>query len=197
VNREDEDEFRDFVSARFGSLRKLAYMACGDWHIAEDAVANAMAKLYPRWGRLEQPDRYVQTMVFRAAVDETRRPWRRERSASHALPDVVQRDPSDATDERMRVLAALRAVPPRQRAALVLRFYQGLSVEETALVLDCRTGTVKSQTLRGLNRLRELLAAEHISLTNVTDVEESEQNHAGARRAGIGDRTSAATSPQR
>jgi RNA polymerase sigma-70 factor (sigma-E family) len=170
LNREDESGFRDFVASNLASLRKLAYVTCGDWHTAEDAVANALAKLYPRWRRLDRPDLYVKTMVFRAAVDETRRPWRRERSAGDALPDVTMRDPSGATDERLRVHTALRSVPPRQRAALVLRFYQGLTMEETANVLGCNIGTAKSQTSRGLAKLRTILAAENIELTEDSEM---------------------------
>jgi RNA polymerase sigma factor (sigma-70 family) len=146
------------------SLRTLAYVTCGDWHTAEDAVANALARLYPRWDRLERPDLYAQTMVYRAAIDETRRSWRRERSAGDALPDVAQPDPADVTGERLRVRTALMAVPPKQRAVLYLRYYVGLDVEAAAEVLDCHAGTVKSQTARGLRRLRELLAAESIDL---------------------------------
>jgi len=77
---EDEQAFCEFVTSQMASLRKLAYMICGDWHTAEDAVANALVKLYPR-RKLERPDLYVKTMVDRAAIDETGRPWRRERSA--------------------------------------------------------------------------------------------------------------------
>src|SRR5882757_7015787 len=147
-----------------GSLRTLAYVTCGDWHTAEDAVANALAKLYPRWNRLDRPDLYVQTMVFRAAIDETRRPWRRERSASDALPDVVQTDTTGQTDERLRIRAALLTVPPKQRAVLVLRYYAGLNVEETAEILGASSGTVKSYTARGLARLRTALDRDDINL---------------------------------
>ncbi|WP_329018493.1 SigE family RNA polymerase sigma factor [Micromonospora rifamycinica] len=165
MRAEDEQAFREFVTAQMPSLRKLAYVTCGDWHAAEDAVANAMVKLYPRWRRLERPDLYVKTMVYRAAIDETRRPWRRERSAGDAMPDVALRDPAGATDERMRLRAALDTVPARQRAAVVLRHYLGLSLEDTAGVLDCTVGTAKSQASRGLAKLREALAREHINLT--------------------------------
>ena len=89
VKAEDEQAFREFVTSEMTSLRKLAYVTCGDWHTAEDAVANALIKLYPRWRKLERPDLYVKTMVYRAAIDETRRPWRRERSAGDAMPDVT------------------------------------------------------------------------------------------------------------
>jgi hypothetical protein len=100
------------VTSQMASLRKLVYMTCGDWHTAEDAVANALVKLYPRWRGLDRPDLYAKTMVYRAAIDETRRPWRRERAAGDAMPDVAQRDPVGAIDERQRIRAALHAVPP-------------------------------------------------------------------------------------
>lgn len=171
MNAEEEEGFRQFVAAQLGPLRKLAYLTCGNWHTAEDAVATALAKLYPRWRKLDRPDLYAKTMVYRAAVDETRRPWRRERSAGDAMPDVTLRDPSMVTDERLRVQVALRAVPRRQRAALILRYYLGLSLEETAGVLGVSVGTAKSQTSRGLSRLREVLAAERIDL-EVANIEE-------------------------
>src|SRR5690349_21427798 len=153
------------------SLRKLAYLTCGDWHAAEDAVANTLVKLYPRWRKLDRPDLYAKTMVYRAAVDEVRRPWRRERSAGDEMPDVALRDPAAATDERIRVQVALRAVPRKQRAALILRYYLGMTLEETAGVLGVSVGTAKSQTSRGLARLREVLAAERIDL-QVAEIEE-------------------------
>jgi RNA polymerase sigma-70 factor (sigma-E family) len=165
----DEEGFRHFVAARIVSLRKLAYVTCGDWHTAEDAVANALVKLYPRWHRLDRPDLYVQTMVVRAAIDEVRRPWRRERSAGDALPDQAGADPADTTDERLRVRAALMTVPRRQRAALILRYYLGLDVAEAAEVLGCQPGTVKSQTARGLTNLRTALAAENVDLREDDD----------------------------
>ncbi|KHD74790.1 SigE family RNA polymerase sigma factor [Actinoplanes utahensis] len=161
----DEQAFREFVTSQMASLRKLAYMTCGDWHTAEDAVANALVKLYPRWRKLERPDLYVKTMVYRAAIDETRRPWRRERTTGDGIPEVVLRDPAGMTDERLRLRAALEAVPARQRTAVVLRYYLGLSLEDTASVLECTIGTAKSQASRGLAKLRELLAAECINLT--------------------------------
>ncbi|MER5453514.1 SigE family RNA polymerase sigma factor [Micromonospora sp. NPDC002389] len=167
----DEQAFREFVTSEMASLRKLAYVTCGDWHAADDAVANTLIKLYPRWRKVERPDLYAKTMVYRAAVDETRRPWRqgRERSAGYGIPDVAVDDPNGATDERLRLRAALNAVPTGQRAAVVLRHYLGLSLEETAQVLGCTVGTAKSQTSRGLAKLRELLGADR--LNNIEDKE--------------------------
>jgi RNA polymerase sigma-70 factor (sigma-E family) len=172
LNAQDEEGFRDFVASQAPSLRKLAYVTCGDWHTAEDAVANALIKLYPRWRRIDRPDLYAKTMVFRAAIDEMRRPWRRERSAGDAVPDVPLRDASTVVDDRLRVRAALQAVPPRQRAALVLRFYLDLSMEETANVLGCTIGTAKSQASRGLARLRELLGSDTVEFTGFSEIGE-------------------------
>ncbi|GGL99612.1 SigE family RNA polymerase sigma factor [Micromonospora yangpuensis] len=171
MNAEEEEGFRQFVAAQLGPLRKLAYLTCGNWHTAEDAVATALAKLYPRWRKLDRPDLYVKTMVYRAAVDEIRRPWRRERSAGDELPDVALRDPAAGTDERIRVQAALRTVPRKQRAALILRYYLGMTLEESAAVLGVSVGTAKSQTSRGLSRLREVLATESIDL-QVVEIKE-------------------------
>jgi RNA polymerase sigma-70 factor (sigma-E family) len=164
LEAEDADEFREFVRVRFESLRALAFVTCGDWQAAEDAVAGALAKLYLRWSKVTTPEVYARTMVVRAAINEKRRPWRRERAVGDALPDIGGHDPSHEIDERLRLTAALRHVPKRQRAVLVLRFLEGLSVEETAEVLGCRPGTVKSQSARGLDTLRTVLAAEDITL---------------------------------
>jgi RNA polymerase sigma-70 factor (sigma-E family) len=178
VGPDDEAEFGRFVAARMESLRSLAYLTCGDWQTAEDAVSTCLAKLYVRWGRISAPERYATRMVVRAAVDEVRRPWRRERSAGHELPEVIQPDVSEAVTEEMRVRLAVRRLPPGQRAVLVLRFYADLSVDDTAEALGLRPGTVTSQTARGLATLRRLLAAHDIAL-----VEEFEEGNSDARCA--------------
>jgi RNA polymerase sigma-70 factor (sigma-E family) len=159
-----EEEFRQFVSARLDALRGVAYLTCGNWQAADDAVARSLAKLYSRWASVTSPERYATRMVVRAAIDEVRRPWRREVTASRTFPELGEADPSDSLPERMRVRAALRQVPAGQRAVLVLRFYADLSVEDVAETLGRSTGTVKSQTARGLAALRRLLADEDIEL---------------------------------
>ena len=154
-----EAEFREFVAARMESLRGLAYLTCGDWQVAEDAVLGALAKLYVRWRRVDHPDAYARTAVVRAAIDETRRPWwRREQSHSHAaLPDRVAPDETHGVDERLRLRAALGRLPVKQRAVVVLRFLEGLGVEQTAAALSLPEGTVKAYTSRGLDALRLIL----------------------------------------
>ncbi|MFE9191959.1 SigE family RNA polymerase sigma factor [Micromonospora sp. NPDC007208] len=156
----DETEFAEFVVARMDSLRGLAYLTCGNWQTAEDAVSTALSKLYVRWTKTTNPYAYASRIVIHAVIDETRRPWRRERVASHVLPDLPVPDRADSVDEKLRVRAALMQVPRGQRAVLVLRYYEELSVQETAEILGRSTGTVKSQTARGLSALRAALAAQ-------------------------------------
>jgi RNA polymerase sigma-70 factor (sigma-E family) len=175
----DEEEFRRFVAARMEMLRGLAYLTCGDWQLAEDAVSTSLAKLYVRWGKVSSPERYACRMVVRAVLDEVRRPWRREWSAGHELPDVIQPDVSDEVVETLRVRHALRRLPPGQRAVLVLRFFADFSVDETAEVLGRSPGTITSQTVRGLATLRRLLAADDIALTNQHEEAEESARYTG------------------
>ncbi len=179
MDTEDADNFREFVRTRFDRLRALAFVTCGDWQTAEDATAGTLAKLYRRWDRVTTPDAYARTMVVRAAINEKRKPWRRERSYGSELPDAGLPDHAAAVDDRLRLHQALKALPTRQRAVLVLRFLEGLSVEETAEVLKCRPGTVKSQCARGLASARALLAAEDITLNDDQGVNERGLRHAG------------------
>jgi RNA polymerase sigma-70 factor (sigma-E family) len=177
----NEEEFRRFVAARMDTLRGLAYLTCGDWQAAEDAVARSLAKLYARWDKVTTPERYAARMVVRAAVDEVRRPWRRERSSSHEFPEVGEPDRSDSIVESLRVRSALRGLPAGQRAVLVLRFYEDFSVDEVAETLGRSTGTIKSQTARGLATLRRLLAVRDIAFTE--DLEKEGTSNAGYARA--------------
>jgi RNA polymerase sigma-70 factor (sigma-E family) len=169
VNGDQEASFRDFVDAQMGSLRGLAYLTCGDWQVAEDAVFTALTRLYNRWTKVERPESYARTMVVRAAIDEVRRPWwRREKSLSHDMPDRPAPDDTHMVDERLRLHAALRRLPPSQRAVLVLRFLEGLSVQQTAEELGYPVGTVKSYSSRGLEALRQVLGADEWQLAPAT-----------------------------
>jgi RNA polymerase sigma-70 factor (sigma-E family) len=157
----DEREYRDYVAARMIGLRRIAYLICGDWHLAEDAVSAVLTKLYTHWAKAtgsDNLDAYVRRMLVRSIVDERRRPWRRERPV--AFPVEERAAPPDPTEDRLVVRAALAALPPRRRAVLVLRFYEGLSVEETAAAMGTTTGTVKSQTARALAALRDGLPGD-------------------------------------
>jgi RNA polymerase sigma-70 factor (sigma-E family) len=168
VREEDRLAFREFVAARSAHLRRVAYLVCGDWHLAEDAVSTALAKLYVAWHRIRdvgRVDAYARTMVIRAVMDEHRRPWRREHARDNQdAIDLEAPDHADAVDDKVVLRRALRQLPKGRRAVLVLRFYEGLSVEETAEALGLSTGTVKSQTARGLSALRDLLPADYLTM---------------------------------
>ncbi|MFR9778521.1 SigE family RNA polymerase sigma factor [Micromonospora sp. MS34] len=150
--------FADYFAARSDAMRGTAYLLCGDWHRAEDLVQTAFTKLYLVWNRVsrhEVLDAYVRQILVRTFLDERRRGWwRRERVGGEAAEGHA---PPDSPEGRLVMLRALAAVAPRQRAVLVLRYWEDLSIEETAALLGCSTGTVKSQAARGLETLRGLL----------------------------------------
>ena len=154
-----EDEFVAYVAASSAYLRSTAFVLCGDWHRADDLLQVTFLKLYRVWPRLVRRgelDGYVRRMVVRAFLSENRRKWRSREHLPGELPDVPASPESDHA-QRLSVRAALAGVPPKQRAVLVLRYWDDLSVEETAAALGCTAGTVKSQSARGLATLRKLL----------------------------------------
>jgi RNA polymerase sigma-70 factor (sigma-E family) len=151
----DDQEFHDFVAPRMERWRRSAYLMCQDWHTADDLVSIAIAKIYRHWRdvrRADNPEAYAQKILTRTWLSERRRPWRRERAAEQ-LPDQPVAA-SDRLTDRDAVAELLRALGPRQRAVLILRFYFDYSVEQTAEILQVTAGTVKSQTARGLHALR-------------------------------------------
>lgn len=155
------EEFVAYVNARRTALRRAAYLMCGDWHTSEDLVQTALAKLYVAWPRIHRQgaeDAYARRIIARAHVDEGRRPWRRERVGLDGF-DRAQSEPQPIEDTEA-LLAALRELPQRQRATIVLRYWFGLSVEETAADLGCSVGTVKSQTARAVTTLRAVLSVD-------------------------------------
>ena len=163
MRSEDRDAaFTEFVASRRTHLRRVAYAICGDWHRAEDLVQTALVKLYVAWPRLKRDGReeaYVRTIIVRADIDESRRPWRRERPGLDG-PDPAAREPLPV-EERSALFEALQALPPVQRKTVVLRHWLGLSITETAHEMGVSEGTVKSNSSRGLSRLQEVLGAEH------------------------------------
>ncbi|MGQ0468013.1 MAG: SigE family RNA polymerase sigma factor [Sporichthyaceae bacterium] len=150
-------EFAAFAIPAQRRLRRVAYLVCGDWHRAEDIVQTALANVYARWERIrreEGPEGYAHRAVVNAAIDERRRPWRRERP----LEFLPERAAPEADGITLSVLEALATLPPRQRAVVVLRFVEDLDVEQTACLLGISPGTVKSQTSKALANLREHLS---------------------------------------
>ena len=153
----DEGAFRAFALTRRPTLRRTAFLLCGDWHQADDLVQTALVKLYVAWPRIrasEPPDGYTHRILVRCFLDERRRPWRRE-SPVEVLDETGA--PARPTDELLDLRAALARLPRRQRATLLMRFWLDASVAQTAEALGCSEGTVKSQTARAVNTLRELL----------------------------------------
>ncbi|WP_042420449.1 SigE family RNA polymerase sigma factor [Streptacidiphilus anmyonensis] len=151
-----DEEFTAYVGARLAWLRQVAFALCGDWHHADDLTQTTITRLYTHWprvSRMHNPDGYLRTMLVNAFLKEQRssRRWRlMHKDEDWAVPRVD-------VEARLDLRQALAAVPPRQRATVVLRFYEDLTVEQTAEALNCSVGTVKSQTARGLEALRRLL----------------------------------------
>jgi RNA polymerase sigma-70 factor (sigma-E family) len=164
MRADDEADFKAFAAARMVQLRRTAYLICGDWHRADDAVQNVLVKLYVHWERIggtERLDAYVRTMLIRAALEHRRRFWWQREISTGSPPDSVSAG-STQVEDRIVLVHALAAMPTRQRAVVVLRFWEDLDVAETAHILGCSEGTVKSQSSRGLARLRSLLADPHL-----------------------------------
>ena len=150
ASRESRDEdYAAFVAARQTHLRRIAYAVCGDWHKADDLLQTALVKLYVAWPRLHRDGReeaYVRQIIVRANIDESRRPWRREKAGPRGPRPGVAR-PSCPTRSAPRCSTRSRRCPPMQRRTVLLRHWLGLSVEQTATELGITTGTVKSHTL--------------------------------------------------
>jgi RNA polymerase sigma-70 factor (sigma-E family) len=152
-----DDEFADYLAARLPSLRRLAFLLCQDWHRADDLAQAAAIRAYTHWARARRAgntDAYVNAILVREFLHERRSGWARRVSLTDP-PDVVasQADHDSSLDLR----SAVAALPPRQRAVLVLRFYCDLNVYQTAEALGCTPGTVKSQTAKALEALRRAM----------------------------------------
>ncbi|MFL6096967.1 MAG: SigE family RNA polymerase sigma factor [Blastococcus sp.] len=156
----DEAAFEAFVAARSHDLLRTALLLTGDRGHAEDLLQTALVKAYRRWGRIDGEDPYP---YVRRTLVTTGASWRRLRVTQEivSLPahDAATPDPTEAVAERDRMATALAALPARMRAVLVLRYTEDLSEAATAELLGCSVHTVRSQTVRGLARLRTVLGA--------------------------------------
>jgi RNA polymerase sigma-70 factor (sigma-E family) len=156
-----EARFCEYAAVRQQSLLRTAYLLTGDLHAAEDLVQIALAKAYLSWSKLREPhaaDAYVRRIMVNEHTSWWRRAWRQREHSTDVLPEtaVDRQDPTEF-DERDRMWALVQTLPPRQRAAVVLRYYEDMSEAETAQVLGCSVGTVKSQTSRAVATLRRRL----------------------------------------
>ncbi|MGO4597366.1 SigE family RNA polymerase sigma factor [Terrabacter sp. 2RAF25] len=149
--------FDDFVASRSTRLLRTAYLLTHDRALAEDLVQTSLSKAWFAWGRIEgQPEAYVRRIMVNTYSSWWRRRWNGE-EATAELPECAagSRRPDDVrVDERTDLWRALERLPKRQRAVVVLRFYEDLSEAETAEIMQCSVGTVKSQASRALAKLR-------------------------------------------
>lgn len=146
--------FEAFVQARRPALLRTAYLLTGDAHEAEDLVQGALVKAVPRWSRIEDaPEPYVRRILYHDSVSR----WRRHRGRERLVADVPEGAGAEVDDAmRLTLAEALDRLTPKQRAVLVLRFYEDLTEAQTAVALGIGVGTVKSQTRHALGRLRVL-----------------------------------------
>lgn len=156
-DQERHDQFVAFATARSSALFRTAYLMVGDHGLAQDLLQEALTKTYVAWPRLRDVTRaepYTRRAIVTTAISwKRRRAWYGERPRAE-LPDQPA---AAAVDVELRdlVWGELMALPPRQRAAIVLRYYEDLSEAQTAEAMGCATGTVKSQVSQGIKRLRE------------------------------------------
>lgn len=155
-------EYCEYVAARLSSLRRLAVVLCDDWQRADDLVQATLTKLYVHWGRAraaDHPDAYARTVLVHEFIQERRSLWVKRVS----LVGRVSDSPAAVVDHdvALDLRAAVAALPARQRATLVLRFYCDLNVDRCAEILGCSPGTVKSQTARALETVRRALGPGH------------------------------------
>ena len=160
-----DSTFEAFVEASSTALLRTAFLLTGDRQHAEDLLQTALLRAARRWSRArDAPYAYVRQVLINLSRDRIRTLLRRPREAK--LPPVEAlgaATPHDAVVERWAVASALAQLPVRQRQVVVLRYFEDLTVEQTAAVLGCSTGTVKSYSHRALHRLRELLTETHIT----------------------------------
>lgn len=149
--------YSEFVLARQGRLRRAAYLMCGDAALAQDLVQEALITLAQKWESVDHPDAFVRRVIYRQRVSW----WRRTRRelTTEVLPEHGVDDGADTRARDAEIHEVLRGLPPRQRAALVLRYFEDLTEAQTAEVMGVAVGTVKSLSHQAVARMREELAA--------------------------------------
>jgi RNA polymerase sigma-70 factor (sigma-E family) len=161
--RRDSEEFTSFVVAHQARLRRVAYLMCGDWSLASDHVQDALVRVYRHWPRLRsdgEAHAYARKALVGVVIDAKRRRSSTEVPVDSVADRLGGVDAADRSADRDLLGRCLAQVPPRQRACLVLRYYDDLPVSEVATTLGCSEGTVKSQTARGLETLQAAFARE-------------------------------------
>ncbi|OLF09499.1 RNA polymerase subunit sigma-24 [Actinophytocola xinjiangensis] len=155
-------EFGEYLESRAVVMRRTAFLLCGgDWHRAEDLVQTTLTKMYVAWSRIRRDgsvDAYSRRIMVRTAIDESRRAYRRRESVVEEVPENAVRPPG--VEEAVDVRRALAKLPAGQRAVVVLRYWEDLSVQETAATLGKSEGTIKSQAAKGLASMRRMLSSD-------------------------------------
>ena len=156
LRQPDHEAFSEFASTRSGSLFRTAYLVIGDYQLAQDLVQESLVKTYLAWPRLRdvtKAEAYTRRIIVTTCVS-----WRRRRSFSERpasdVPDAGVTDPTTLLSEQGELWAAVRQLPPRQRAAVVLRFCEDLSLAQTAELMGCSVGSVKRHTSVAIDKLR-------------------------------------------
>lgn len=163
VGRRDDEAFVEFAETTRARLRRTAYLMCGDWERASDIVQEALIRVYVAWPRLERQDglaAYARRTVVNVAIDMSRRRSSTEMPGALVDTEGSEHDLARAVSERQALMGALARLPQRQRACVVLRYFEDLPVAEVARLLGCSEGTVKSQTSRALASLRSMFRDE-------------------------------------
>ncbi len=155
------DGFEEFVNATADRIYRSAVLLCGDHHLAEDLAQTTFAKVYANWGRVSSADSplaYARTILMHSFLSH-RRLRRSSERPTDSFPETTSSDTWQAPDDAVRLdlLAALRQLPPRDRAVVVLRYWEDLSVARTAEVLGIRESTCRGRAARALERLRTLM----------------------------------------
>jgi RNA polymerase sigma-70 factor (sigma-E family) len=153
-------DFDEYLVLRQTALLRTAWLLTGDWQLAEDLVQTALVKVWPRWSRIcsgGDPDAYVRRTLVTTFVSARRRKWRQEYPVGEPPDSAAVDDQLAAVDLRDALERVLPRLTARQRAVLVLRYYEDLTEDQTAAALGCSIGTVKSQSFKALARLREVL----------------------------------------
>jgi RNA polymerase sigma-70 factor (sigma-E family) len=185
LDSDGEASFLDYVRAEMAALSRIAYLLTGDWHLAQDLVQETLLRVVGQWRRITaagDPHAYVRRVMYHQHVSW----WRRSRLRTVLManpPDRITPDHTDTSDVSVAVCAALAQLSPRQRAVLVLRFLEDRTEQQTADLLGCRIGTVKSHTREALSKLRRI--APGLAAAAGVDVDQSppDRNPAGPESA--------------
>ena len=158
MDARDRTQFEEFATSRWAGLVRLAFGLTGDSWLAEDLAQTALASAYATWWRVrraDDPDAYVRRILINASKRRFRRGRVSEQSSEPGdLPDLTVADPAAGIDERSALMAALAGLPPRQRAVIVLRYWEDMTDAQVGVLLGCSASTVRSQAARALAKLR-------------------------------------------